>query len=95
MCTRRWLLPLLQLLPPSLRQQPLQQVTSCFPCLTYILMQLCNTILILSVYIAIIISWNIQDQRDNRFIQLLEQKLTVASLATLLSTHTEYTVVIQ
>ncbi len=32
MCTRR---PLLQLLPPSLRQQPLQQVTGCFRCLTH------------------------------------------------------------
>lgn len=35
MCTRRWLLPLLQLLAPSLRQQPLQQVTGWSPCLTH------------------------------------------------------------
>ncbi len=46
-------------------------------------MQLRNTILILSVHILIIIniSWNLQGQRDNGLIQLLEQKMTIASLA--------------
>ncbi len=39
MCTRRWLLLLLQLLPPSLRQRPLQQVTGCLPCLTHTAVQ--------------------------------------------------------
>ncbi len=43
-------------------------------------MQLRNTILILSVHILIIIniSWNLQGQRDNGLIQLLEQKMTIA-----------------
>jgi hypothetical protein len=50
-------------------------------------MQLRNAIPILSGHITIIISWNLQEQHDNRLIQLLEQKLTIASLASVLQ-HT-------
>ena len=50
-------------------------------------MQLCNTILIVSEQISVIISWNTQDQHDNRLIELLEHKLAVALLASALQ-HT-------